>query len=275
MIHIISFSTGLSSAICVERVYQRYNAESMRIVFMDTLIEDDDNYRFKREMYERWRGMGIEIVDLMEGRDPYQVSKDAQFISNQKAAPCTFRLKIEPFVTHLKSITDDITIHIGYDYSEVHRTKATTKNYTAHGWLVDYPLLWKPYELRPYSQVSRDDWNIEPPRMYQMGYSHANCGGMCVKQGKGDWTRTLINFPERFAQIEKWEREMRDHPVRQNYAILRDQSNGTVRPMTLEELRTQHESSPQLSLFDFDNGCVQCGIGDLLDAVEGVGELDY
>ena len=264
MLHIISFSTGLSSAICVERVYERYGAEPMRIVFMDTLIEDGDNYRFKREMYERWHGMGIEIVDLVEGRDPYRVSSDQSIISNQKIAPCTFRLKIEPFVKHLKSIDGDITIHIGYDYSEVHRTEATTRNYEKRGWLVDYPLLWKPYEMRPYQKVARDDWNVEPPRMYQMGYSHANCGGMCVKQGQGDWIRTLINFSDRFALVDQWEKERRDHPVRKNYAILRDQSNGQVRPMTLEKLRIRYESSKQLSLFDSNNGCVQCGVGDLL-----------
>lgn len=264
MTHIISFSTGLSSAICVERVYQKYGAESMRVVFMDTLIEDDDNYRFKAEMYERWRGMGINIVDLVEGREPYQVAKDVQFIPNQKAAPCTFKLKIEPFVSYLESLEDDVTIHIGFDYSEIHRCKATKKNYEARGWSVDFPLLWKPYELRQYTQVSREDWNIEPPRMYGMGYSHANCGGLCVKQGQGDWLRTLINFPKRYAQIEQWETEMRDHPVRKNYSIVRDQSNGTVKPMTLTELRERHQDTPQ-ARFDFgNNGCVQCGVGDLI-----------
>ena len=263
MIHIVSFSTGLSSAICVERVYKRYGAEPMKVVFMDTTIEDDDNYRFGLEMYARWLQLGIEIVQLTEGRDPFRVSEDAQFIPNQKAAPCTFKLKINPFVSYLESLTGDITIHIGFDYSEIHRTKATKKNYEARGWSVDFPLLWKPYELRPYTQVAREDWNIEPPRMYALGYSHANCGGICVKQGHSDWIRTLINFPQRYAKIEQWEADMRDHPVRKNYALLRDRSNGTVTPKTLQQLREEYQDNPQASLFD-SGACVQCGVGDFV-----------
>ena len=265
MIHIISFSTGLSSAICVERVYEKYGAEAMIVVFMDTLIEDDDNYRFQEEMYARWRKKYIRIVNLKEGRDPYQVGKDVQLIPNQKAAPCTFKLKIAPFVEFLESLDDDITVHIGYDFTEVHRTNATRRNYEERGWRVDFPLLWKPYEMRKYTHVARDDWGVEPPRMYGMGYSHANCGGMCVKQGQGDWIRTLINFPERFAKIEQWEKEMRDHPVRKDYALVRDSRGGTVTAMTLQALRERHESGTQLSLFDMNNGCVQCGVGDFIN----------
>lgn len=264
MKHIVSFSTGLSSALCVERVRDKYGTDSMVVVFMDTLIEDIDNYRFRDEMYKRWDG--LEIVNLVKGRTPYEVARDVQFIPNQKGAPCTFKLKIAPFVKYVKSIRNPVTIHIGYDYSEIHRCKATKRNYEAQGWNVDFPLLWKPYEIRPYIQVARDDWGIDPPRMYQQGYTHANCGGCCVKQGKGDWLRTLINYPERYAEAEQWELDMRNHPVRQNYAMLRHVENGNMRPMTLEELRINYESeaSIQPSLFDFDSGCVQCGVGDFV-----------
>jgi len=99
--------------------------------------------------------------------------------------------------------------------------------------------------------------------MYELGYTHANCGGTCVKQGQGDCRRTLDNFPEHYQKIEKWEGEMRDHPVRQSYAILRDQSNGTVTAKTLEELRheVEHGKALRPSLFDAMSACVNCGIG--------------
>jgi hypothetical protein len=164
-------------------------------------------------------------------------------------------LKIQPFTRYVSDLGGDITIHIGYDFAEVHRCEATEKAYNRLGWSVDFPLLWRPLEHRPYTDVCRDDWGIEPPRMYELGYSHANCGGVCVKQGLGDWRRTLANFPERYEQVEKWERDMRDHPVRQAYAILRDQSNGTVTAKTLEELRGEVEAGAKVqpSLFDFDS----------------------
>lgn len=269
MIHAVSFSTGLSSALTVERVLQRYGRAAVEIVFMDTTIEDDDNYRFLADMRARWLNVyGYEgVTVLCDGRDPYQVAKDEHIIPNQKLAPCTYRLKIELFTAWMKQRFGDnsATVHIGYDFSEVDRCEATRRNYEQYGWGVDFPLLWRPYEFRPYSQVCREDWHVEPPRMYGMGYSHANCGGRCVKQGTGDWIRTLINFPARYAAAEQWEREMRDHPKRQNYAILRDQSGGKVTPKPLETLRLDYEAGQvdQLSLLDYHAPCVHCGVGDL------------
>lgn len=277
MRHIASFSTGLSSAVMVERLLTRYGKDAVTVVCMDTTIEDDDNYRFATDCMIRW---GVTFVWLREGRDPYQVGQDEHVIPNQKLAPCTKRLKIEPFQKYLAALKDDlnrewmggggwergewspaITVHIGFDYSEVHRCAATDNNYHALGHEVDYPLLWKPLEHRDYSQVVRA-WGIEPPRMYGMGYTHANCGGRCVKQGKGDWLRTLINFPERYAEAEAWEQMMRQNETNANYALLRDQQGGVVRPMTLRELRERYEAKQTPALFKLDqaHGCVVCGV---------------
>lgn len=265
MRHLVSFSTGLSSAITVERVLARYGRKETEIIFMDTTIEDEDNYRFLVDCQARWG----EITVLCEGRDPYQVAAAKQIIANQKVAPCTFELKINLFQEYVKRVYPDawLTIHIGYDFTELHRCEPTQRNYEAQGWRVDFPLLWKPYETRSYGQVVREEWGIKPPRMYKLGYSHANCGGQCVKQGQGDWLRTLLNFPERYREAESWEEAMRTHPTRKHYAILRDQSGGKVKPLTLREFRLRHEAkrAVQPSFLDEQfGGCIYCGVGDLL-----------
>ena len=304
MKHIVSFSTGLSSALTVERVLERYGTDNVDIVFMDTLAEDEDNYRFFGDCQARWNK---EIIVLTDGRTPRQVAEDKQIIPNQKIAPCTFELKIKMFREWLKKqnyegyylppvpasfdLYDDggpvrtrenyistermqhdaITIHIGYDIFEAHRCEATRKNYETEGWLVDFPLMWKPLEHRPYSQVVRDDWGIEPPRTYAMGFNHANCLGdtFCFKVGVGDAIRVLINFPDQYKRAEDWEEMMRDHPVRKDYSILRDQTGGTVKPLPLKKLRERWEAKKdtQPTLFDLDQrspACVSCGIGDML-----------
>ncbi len=264
MKHIVSFSTGLSSAITAERVLQRYGKENVEIVAMDTLCEDDDNWRFAVDCQARWEKG---IVILRDGRDPYQVAEDKHIIPNQKIAPCTFELKIEVFRAYLQQFTEPLTIHIGYDVFEAHRCEATRKNYAAEGWNVDFPLLWTPIEHRTYSRVVREDWGIDPPRTYDMGFNHANCLKRgCVKMGQGDWLRFYINFPERYAITEEWEQEQRQHPTRQNYAILRNQSNGTVTPLTLRELRERYEAdrSLQPSFLDKSAACVYCGVGDFI-----------
>jgi hypothetical protein len=131
------------------------------------------------------------------------------------------------------------------------------------GYKVDYPLLWKPYETRRYTDVVRKDWGIEPPRMYRLGYTHANCGGRCVKQGQGDWIRTLINFPERFSEIEAWENDMRNNEVNANYALLKRQTLKGRQPLTLTELRERYEREHNDPvLFDMQSACVVCGIGE-------------
>lgn len=273
MIHIVSFSTGLSSALTVERVRERYGEKNTMIVFMDTGIEDEDNYRFMADMQKRWAGM--EFVVLADGRSPLQVAEDEHIIPNYRVASCTRRLKIFPFKKFLKKFDpSEITIHIGFDFQEVHRCASTKKNYEKLGYAVDFPLLWKPIEYRTYEQVCRDDWGVEPPRMYAMGYSHANCGGTCIKQGQSDWTRTLVNFPERFMEVEEWERRMREHPKRAPHALLRSSRGGETVPMTLQQLREEYEqmSNANPSFFD-SGGCVVCGIG-VVDLGDDDGEDD-
>jgi len=236
--------------------------DNVQVVFMDTLFEDDDNYRFMNECKDRW---GVPITILTEGRTPYQVAEDQHIIPNDRVAPCTRRLKIELFKRWIEKLQKPITIHIGYDYlNDAHRMDRTRDAYEALGYSVDFPLTWQPIEYRDYSIVVREDWGIEPPRMYAMGYTHANCGGRCVKQGWGDWIRTLINFPDRYAEVEEWEQQMRQHPVRQNYSILKDQSGGMIRPKTLKELREDYQNNGgQMSLFEMDSkaSCLVCGIG--------------
>jgi len=63
MLHIVSFSTGLSSALTAARVLERYGRENVEIVFLDTGIEDDDNYRFMRDFESRF---GVRYVTWAE-----------------------------------------------------------------------------------------------------------------------------------------------------------------------------------------------------------------
>jgi len=257
MNHVVSFSTGLSSALAAARLVDTFS--NLQIVFMDTNFEDEDNYRFMTD-FENY--FGVVIKKISDGRNPYDVSRVEHVIPNSRVAPCTKRLKIDVFKKYLKTLEGETTIYIGYDFSEIHRCDATSRNYESLGYKVDYPLLWKPYETRRYTDVVKNDWEIEPPRMYRLGYTHANCGGRCVKQGQGDWIRTLINFPERFAEIEAWENNMRKNDINSNYAILKSQTIDGNKPLTLTELRERYEKNhSDPTLFDLDSACVICGIG--------------
>jgi hypothetical protein len=240
---------------------------------MDTTIEHEDNYRFLNDMERRWQDVyglgGIEI--LREGRSPYEVADDHHIVANQRTAPCTKELKIWPFMEWLKRQSFQPVIHIGIDYSEVHRKKAILRNYTKAGYEVDFPLLWKPIEHRSYSLVCREDWGIKPPVTYAMGFSHANCLGQdeqgrggCVKFGIGDRVRQYIHMPDIALATAQWELNSPGY-TKGGYTMLRDQSGGKVSARTLQSVIDEYDGNPP-SLFD--TACIQCGIGDFIGEEE-------
>ena len=211
-LNIVSVSSGASSAVCAKRVIDRYGRENVHLVFADTLIEDTDNYRFLVDIKKFFGGA---ILRLSEGRSPYDLFEDENIIPNNMFAPCTIKLKTELIELYAKSLIPDfdVTMHIGFDYKDKRprpnkpngRLDTPIERWNKIGVEVEYPLLWQPVEYNPLKTLF--EMGIEPPDMYSKGYSHANCGGMCVKQGIGDWRRTLIHYPERFAQVEAWEKK--------------------------------------------------------------------
>lgn len=266
-LYLVSLSSGVPSAITAQRVMDRYGKAAVQLVFADTTWEDDDNYRFLADLEHRWQ-MPIHV--LTDGRNPLNVAEDEHVIPTQFLAPCTKRLKLETIkahVLHLQSEGYDVVMCIGMDAKDRRkgRLDAPVKNWGDIGVTVQYPLLWTPIEYD--AQATLKTWGIAAPRMYQQGYSHANSGGRCVKQGKGDWRRTLTHYPERFREVEAWEKRMRQNPTNAAYTIVRDFRGGEQTGITLEALRLETEAadSRQLRLFemldDAGNVCgVECGV---------------
>jgi hypothetical protein len=262
MKRIVSVSGGMQSAVCADRVVHRYGAGAVSCWFADTLVEDADLYRFLADLERRW---GVPIHREADGRTPLQVAEDEHIIPNQKIAPCTFRLKIDRFLAYLQGCPKPATVYLGLAWWERHRMETPKRRYEeVPGVTVDYPSLWKPVDYRPPAEVIRS-WGIAPPRAYAQGYQHNNCGGACVKQGKGDWLRLLRWKPDLFHQYEAWEQGMRAKgPPFDGYAFCRDETGGEVRPVTLRELREGAEGRLELqpALFDLDDaeGCLQCSV---------------
>lgn len=241
MNYVNSISTGVASSVSADRSIARYGRDANILWVSDVRWEDEDNWRFMDECIARWGGV---LVTYADGRNPLQVAEDKSIIPNQRIAPCSLELKIKPFVAFLKTIPKPVTVHLGLDWKETHRMARPKANYEAiEGVTVDYPLMWKPLEYRPYQEVVRD-WGIEPPRMYAAGFSHANCGGRCVKQGVGDWNRLRLWNYARFAEVRDWEQAQRAKGgARTTYAICRDMTGGEVKPLTLLEIEKRAQPS--------------------------------
>lgn len=95
---------------------------------------------------------------------------------------------------------------------------------------------------------------IKPPRLYELGFEHANCGGGCVRAGHTQFAHLLKVMPERYLAWEQREEDLRQH-LDKDVTILRDRTGGTTVPLTLRAFRERHEADPeQTDLFDF-GGC--------------------
>ncbi len=238
MRHIVSLSGGVSSAVAADRVINRYGRDAVTLWFADTSWEDADLYRFVDDCMQRWGG---DLVRYVDGRNPLQVAEDVSIIPNQKIAPCTRTLKIEPFRDYLATVEKPCTVHLGLNWDEQHRMERPRRNYEeVDGVTVDFPLLWEPYSWDTQEDVR--SWGIAVPRLYDMGFPHNNCGGRCVKQGINEWNRLREEFPDRFVGVRDWEQAQRAKGgALANYAIARDQSGGMVRPLTLLDIEERNQ----------------------------------
>jgi len=254
MHYIVSLSGGVASAVAADRAIGRYGRDAITLWFADTGWEDEDLHRFLSDLMRRWGG---DLVRYCDGRTPLQVAEDEQIIPNQKHAPCSRSLKIRPFVKFLEAHPKPVTALLGLGWNEQHRMAKPRAAYEAiDGVTVDFPLMWKPLEYRPYVEVVRS-WGIEPPRLYQLGFSHNNCGGRCIKQGLAEWLRLRRHSPERFAEVRDWEQAQRAKGgPRANYAIARDQSGSMVRPLTLAELEKREFPDDDTPSTDDMFGCM-------------------
>ncbi|GLI82572.1 hypothetical protein ANABIO32_02590 [Rossellomorea marisflavi] len=98
-----------------------------------------------------------------------------------------------------------------------------------------------------------EEWEVPLPRMYALGFKHANCAGICVKAGKKHYQLLHKVWKHKYDEIEKIEKEINDAQVAKNgrrYTILSKteetgelDSKGNPKkrkiPYSLEEYRTE------------------------------------
>jgi hypothetical protein len=235
--HIVQFSGGIGSFAAALRVASTHGIDDLVLLAADTQVEDPDLWRFAGQAAEH---IGVPLTVVADGRTPFEVFADQRFLGNSRLAPCSIHLKQRPCRQWLREHTDpaDTILYVGIDWSEQHRTPGIE-----HGWapwpvrfpLCEPPLLSKADMLRECQALG-----INPPRLYELGFTHNNCGGVCVRAGQRHWLHLLRVFPDRFHEAEQREQHLRDQLG--DVAILRERRGGVSRPLTLRELRQRHQA---------------------------------
>ena len=309
---VVQFSTGAGSAEVAYRAVERHGARNVTLMTADTLIEDEDNWRFATEVHAQ---LGCEWLRVADGRTPMQLAKAQRFIPNDRAAHCSRILKRELLRRYLDALFDpaDTIVYLGFDWTEERRlwdacaaiTCGKCKRqkrepgdpypltpcpdhilgrceqcdtYLPPGavitaehvhpwspWRLAAPLMDPPYLTKPQILDAMRARGIEPPRLYAEGFSHANCGGGCVRAGQAAWAHLLQVRPDEYARWEAEENEVRVH-IGKDVSILTDRRGGSRRPLTLAAFREREQADD----YDHDDwgscGCTEDAVqGDLFN----------
>lgn len=260
--HIVLFSGGLASFAAAGRVLERYGKERVNLWFFDTLIEDNDSYRFLDDCEANF---DLRIHRLTEGRNPWQVFRDERFIGNSRAPLCNRVIKRQFLERLLKSTypRKDVVLHFGLEPSERNRMELVTNKWRKKGYRVDFPLSWNPSLCRGGITEAVQKAGITPPRLYALGFRHNNCGGACVKAGLRQWALLWRVLPDRYIWHEIQEQRIREY-LDKDVAILRTRTDRHTRPLTLRTLRTLLELRPRW--FDVSSEPYTCSVSLLCES---------
>ena len=260
--HIGMFSTGKSSAYACQLMIDEVGKENSLLFFTDTRMEDEDNYRFMSEMFnhfgvslaiERW-DEGSRAVHVHTGLNPFDLFDKQGMLGSNRIALCSRILKREQTE---KFVQEGDTLWWGIDIEEKHRSIPIRSNWEKKGVHSRFPLIERyTTHAEPIEWLERI--GIKPPRMYELGFAHANCSGMCVRGGLGHWAHLYRVWPDRYAYAEERERQWQQLHGK-DHTILRKSVNGKRQNISLERYRKEYLEVENLEdTANYDSGACAC-----------------
>jgi hypothetical protein len=238
--HVVFFSGGICSYIAAKRVMQQTHHDETVLLFCDTHAEDEDLYRF---LHDTVRHLKARLIMIDEGRTPWQVFHDERLLGNSRVDPCSkiLKRKLARQWVNENCNPEITTLYLGLSWYERERI---AKNRTAwKPWITAYPAAAPPLLDQCDMLKQIEDDGLDAPNLYRLGFEHNNCGGACVKGGHAQWRHLLAKLPERYAEHEEAEHQLRVY-LKKNVTILRDTAANGRRPLTLESFRHRCQLDP-------------------------------
>lgn len=231
--HIVTFSGGICSYCAAKRVIAKHGKKNIRLVFIDTLMEDEDLYRF---LNDASKALDLPITTISRNKTPWQVFEETRFLGNSRVDPCSRILKREFFREWLEANYSPANARLtfGFDWNELHRLAKAEAGWKP--WRINAPMTERPYLHKEHMLEEARSDGVEPPRLYAMGFAHNNCGGFCVKAGITHFVHLLKTMPERYNAHALAEEKLRKQ-LGANVSILLITRAGQRMPLTLTELR--------------------------------------
>lgn len=230
---IILFSGGAGSYTAARRVAEQHGTDKLTLLFADTLMEDGDLYRF---LEEAAADVGGRLVQIADGRTPWEVFHDKRFLGNSQSDPCSRILKRElcdDWIAERFSPFETV-VSIGIDWTEMHRYERLAPR--KRPWVYDAPLIAPPLIEKDEMLETMQERGIRPPRLYEEGFPHNNCAGFCIKAGQAHFKHLYETRPELYLWHEEQEQKLRCE-LEKDVSILRKQVDGTLYNITLRDFR--------------------------------------
>ena len=268
------WSGGVTSAVTCKLCIDWWGKDFVRMVFIDTMNEDKDTYRFKSDCEAKWN-INIETIRNNEYSSINEVWRRYGSLNVAHGAVCSTDLKRKVRQDFQK--TNNFSYQaFGFEIDEVNRARAMKKNYCDAKPI--FPLIYEMLSKKDCIKILHSE-GIKPPRAYEMGFNNNNCLQTgCVQGGIGYWQKMKNDFPEKFEKMAAIEHELTDkkgEPV----TMLKDQSkNGGLVFLKPHPMYPFHkdismmEGRPPKPLLEC-NGF--CGINDLSPKNETESELNY
>lgn len=287
---VVSYSGGITSWAAASLVWNK----NTQLLFADTIIEDEDVYRFLIEGAAILHGAStLSVADLSarcwalpppfgdtlrarkdelrsisaeamrrfpqltwiaEGRTPWEVFNDERFLGNSRIDPCSKILKRKLLDKWKRdNCAPMTTIVVGITYTEIARLERL-QEITRGKWHYVSPLCRQPLRSKRDCMDMANAVGLIPPRLYHMGFPHANCGGFCVKAGQGAFALLHDKMPDRYAQHEAEEEAIRI--TLGDVSIMKDRRTGASSRLTMRDFRERKE---KVGTMDFDADLGGCG----------------
>ena len=216
------FSGGITSAVACRIAIDLFGLDQVRIVFIDTMNEDDDTYRFLKDC-EKWYDKKIERITAIDPTGKYKSIEDVwdeySSLNVAHGAICSDRLKRAVRLKFQKENKYSFQTH-GFDITEGKRCLGMSLNYADSNPI--YPLALMGLRKVNCLKMAKDA-GIEPPRSYAGGFHNNNCLKTgCVQGGIGYWQKMDRERPElveKMAEREHRYSRIKGKPV----TMLKDQ----------------------------------------------------
>lgn len=238
---VVLYSGGEGSLATALVCAELYSHHEKILYFNDTKTEDPDLYRYLEETVKvLTEEYGYSFLEDSDGRDVWQVQKDAKFLANNRRDTCSQNLKRKRSQKWTKNhLTQSDIVAIGIDWSEVHRYEKALKNWEYVTFIAPLCDLNEDYTPKNNKRAILDSfyqkYQIERPRLYSLGFAHNNCGGFCVKAGLGQFKLLWEKLPNVYLYHENQQEEA--FKVVGRYPFLSKTVNKTRYYISMQEYR--------------------------------------